>query len=122
MYYFVLCLVLIIYCSPISVFFFLLFSFLARTACDIPRQCCLFLICPFAYGLVSFLGSAHVCQHQQIPTALLGYSLFDSEINKQMGEFMFVSMTGGFMYSFAKLKVTTRSLVCCGGGVVDFSH
>lgn len=41
----------------------------------------------------------------QIPTALLGYQLFDSAISWQMGEFMVVSMTGGFMYSFAKLKV-----------------
>lgn len=42
---------------------------------------------------------------EQIPTALLGYWLFESEISRQMGEFMFVSMTGGFMYSFAKLQV-----------------
>lgn len=41
----------------------------------------------------------------QIPTALLGYQLFDSAISRQMGEFMFVSMMGGFMYSFAKLQV-----------------
>lgn len=48
--------------------------------------------------------------HKQIPTALLGYKLFDSQISRQMGEFMVVSMTGGFMYSFAKLKVKEHEL------------
>lgn len=45
------------------------------------------------------VGSVNV-----IPTAVIGYLLFDSVISKQMERFMAVSMIGGFMYSFAKIK------------------
>ncbi|CAB1106258.1 unnamed protein product [Ectocarpus sp. CCAP 1310/34] len=52
------------------------------------------------------VGSVNVVPtyDSEIPTALLGYQLFDSAISTQMGEFMLVSMIGGFMYSFAKLQ------------------
>ncbi|CAM9657670.1 unnamed protein product [Ascophyllum nodosum] len=49
------------------------------------------------------VGSVNV-----IPTAILGWCLFETEISVQMGQFMFVSMTGGFMYSFAKLEEKRR--------------
>lgn len=58
---------------------------------------------------------------RQIPTAFLGYLLFAKDITLQMGEFMVVSMTGGFMYSFAKLKVGLFLFFPCfdgGGGVL----
>eukprot|EP00904_Undaria_pinnatifida_P002829 jgi/Undpi1/12547/HiC_scaffold_6.g02216.m1 len=45
------------------------------------------------------VGSVNV-----IPTAILGYCLFESPISRQMGEFMVVSMLGGFLYSYAKLQ------------------
>lgn len=47
----------------------------------------------------------HLSYVLQIPTAVIGYLLFDSVISKQMERFMAVSMIGGFMYSFAKIKV-----------------
>ncbi|CAN0428167.1 unnamed protein product [Laminaria digitata] len=45
------------------------------------------------------VGSVNV-----IPTAILGFCLFESPISRQMGEFMVVSMLGGFLYSYAKLQ------------------
>lgn len=57
----------------------------------------------------------------QIPTAIIGYMLFDSAISEQMVRFMAVSMIGGFVYSFAKIKVQWVPRFKAGGYVCDKS-
>lgn len=42
---------------------------------------------------------------RQVPTAIIGYFLFESDINFPMACFMALSMLGGFLYSFAKIEV-----------------
>lgn len=49
---------------------------------------------------------------EQIPTAILGFCLFESRISRQMWEFMAVSMLGGFLYSYAKLQVSFVVVLC----------
>ncbi len=51
---------------------------------------------PTTYAIV---GSVN-----KIPTAFLGYFLFDSEITTKTWFFIMVSMTGGFIYSYAKIQ------------------
>ena len=51
---------------------------------------------PTTYAIVGSMN--------KIPTALLGWTLFNAEISPQSWFFMAVSMCGGFLYSYAKLR------------------
>ena len=51
---------------------------------------------PTTYAIVGSMN--------KIPTALLGWTLFNAEISPQSWFFIGVSMCGGFLYSYAKLK------------------
>jgi drug/metabolite transporter (DMT)-like permease len=51
---------------------------------------------PTTYAIVGSLN--------KIPTALLGWTLFDAVITPQTWLFIGVSMSGGFLYSYAKVR------------------
>ncbi|CAB9504184.1 GDP-mannose transporter [Seminavis robusta] len=51
---------------------------------------------PTTYAVVGSLN--------KIPVALLGYLMFDSEISQQTWFFICVSLCGGFLYSYAKIR------------------
>jgi len=57
---------------------------------------CVALTGPMTYAIVGSLN--------KIPTALLGWTIFDAEITPQTWFFIGVSMCGGFLYSYAKLR------------------
>lgn len=45
----------------------------------------------------------------KVPVALLGYFLFSSNINKETWFFITISLCGGFLYSYATIKKTTKA-------------
>jgi GDP-mannose transporter len=53
---------------------------------------------PTTYAIVGSLN--------KIPVAILGYILFDNTISPETWFFIGVSMTGGFVYSYAKLQTS----------------
>lgn len=57
---------------------------------------CVSLTGPTTYAIVGSLN--------KIPTALLGWTMFDSEISSQTWFFIGISMCGGFLYSYAKMR------------------
>ena len=59
------------------------------------------LTCVAATGPTTY---AIVGSVNKIPTAGLGWALFDTEIDGRTGFFIGVSMAGGFIYSAAKLQ------------------
>eukprot|EP00547_Thalassionema_nitzschioides_P011509 CAMPEP_0194263780 /NCGR_PEP_ID=MMETSP0158-20130606/47240_1 /TAXON_ID=33649 /ORGANISM="Thalassionema nitzschioides, Strain L26-B" /LENGTH=221 /DNA_ID=CAMNT_0039003991 /DNA_START=537 /DNA_END=1202 /DNA_ORIENTATION=+ len=59
---------------------------------------CVALTGPTTYAII---GSVN-----KIPAAFLGYWLFDSTISSQTWSFIAVSMAGGFLYSYAKLRTS----------------
>ena len=56
---------------------------------------------PTTYAIVGSLT--------KIPTALLGWTLFDAVITPQTWFFIGVSMCGGFLYSYAKIKSSRQA-------------
>jgi GDP-mannose transporter len=59
---------------------------------------------PTTYAIVGSLN--------KVPVALLGYVMFDNVISKETWLFIGVSMSGGFLYSYAKIqssRVKSRS-------------
>ena len=44
----------------------------------------------------------------KIPIAILGYFIFESTISKDTWFFISVSMAGGFLYSYAKLRAASK--------------
>lgn len=61
---------------------------------------CVALTGPTTYAIVGSLN--------KIPTALLGWAVFDIEIKPQTWFFIGVSMFGGFLFSYAKIKTNSR--------------
>jgi GDP-mannose transporter len=53
---------------------------------------------PTTYAIVGSLN--------KIPVTFLGYMLFDNKISAETWFFITVSMTGGFVYSYAKLRTS----------------
>lgn len=51
---------------------------------------------PTTYAVVGSLN--------KVPVALLGYFIFDSAITKQTWFFIWISLCGGFLYSYAKIR------------------
>ena len=45
----------------------------------------------------------------KIPTTLLGFLIFDTPMTAQGGLYILLSMTGGFIYSYAKISETRQS-------------
>lgn len=62
---------------------------------------CVSLTGPTTYAIIGSLN--------KVPIAILGYFIFDSVINNDTWFFISVSMAGGFLYSYAKLKTATTS-------------
>eukprot|EP00586_Coscinodiscus_wailesii_P005479 CAMPEP_0172488504 /NCGR_PEP_ID=MMETSP1066-20121228/18044_1 /TAXON_ID=671091 /ORGANISM="Coscinodiscus wailesii, Strain CCMP2513" /LENGTH=380 /DNA_ID=CAMNT_0013255755 /DNA_START=163 /DNA_END=1305 /DNA_ORIENTATION=+ len=58
---------------------------------------------PSTYAIVGSLN--------KIPIAILGWFLFKSEITPQTWFFIGVSMAGGFLYSYAKIKASKKKMV-----------
>jgi GDP-mannose transporter len=54
-------------------------------------------------GATSATTYAIVGSFNKIPTGIIGYLLFRSPITSQSAFFMFISLAGGFLYSWAKL-------------------
>lgn len=57
---------------------------------------CVSITGPTTYAIVGSLN--------KIPTSILGWFLFDAEISSQTWLFISVSMLGGFVYSYAKIR------------------
>lgn len=62
---------------------------------------CVSITGPTTYAIVGSLN--------KIPTALLGWLVFDIEITSQTWFFISVSMCGGFLFSYAKITTTSRN-------------
>lgn len=62
---------------------------------------CVSVTGPTTYAI---LGSLN-----KVPVSILGYFLFDSAISAQEWFFIGVSMVGGFLYSYAKLKLESKA-------------
>jgi GDP-mannose transporter len=58
---------------------------------------------PSTYAIVGSMN--------KVPVALLGYWLFDNVITPQTWFFIGVSMAGGFLYSFAKIRSSRQNAV-----------
>jgi GDP-mannose transporter len=61
------------------------------------------LNCVQATGPTTF---AIVGSLNKIPVSILGYLLFDNLISKETWFFISVAMSGGFLYSYAKLQTS----------------
>jgi GDP-mannose transporter len=61
---------------------------------------CVSITGPTTYAIVGSLN--------KVPTALLGWAVFDIQITPQTWFFISVSMCGGFLFSFAKIKAARR--------------
>ena len=57
---------------------------------------CVALTGPTTYAIVGSLN--------KIPVAFLGFVLFDNKISRDTWFFIAVSMCGGFLYSYAKIR------------------
>mmetsp|Transcript_1300 Transcript_1300/g.1340 ORF Transcript_1300/g.1340 Transcript_1300/m.1340 type:complete len:390 (+) Transcript_1300:37-1206(+) len=57
---------------------------------------------PTTYAIIGSLN--------KIPTSLIGWFIFDTVITSQTWFFICVSMTGGFIYSYAKIKESGKSV------------
>ena len=55
---------------------------------------------PTTYAIVGSLN--------KIPVAILGYVLFDNKISPEAWFFICVSMSGGFLYSYAKIRTNSQ--------------
>ena len=62
---------------------------------------CVSITGPTTYAIVGSLN--------KIPTAFLGWAVFDIEITSQTCFFIVVSMCGGFLFSYAKIKSSSSS-------------
>ena len=54
-----------------------------------------------------------VCFCCQFPVSIIGYFLFASTITMTQAEFIVVNIVGGFIYSAAKIKVSTCQRISC---------
>lgn len=61
---------------------------------------CVSLTGPTTYAIIGSLN--------KIPIAILGYFIFESTISKDTWFFISVSMAGGFLYSYAKLRAASK--------------
>mmetsp|Transcript_28632 Transcript_28632/g.42370 ORF Transcript_28632/g.42370 Transcript_28632/m.42370 type:complete len:387 (+) Transcript_28632:140-1300(+) len=61
---------------------------------------CVSVTGPSTYAIIGSLN--------KVPTSIIGWYLFDSEITGKTWFFIFVSMFGGFLYSFAKIRSGKR--------------
>merc|ERR1711862_989764 len=55
---------------------------------------------PTTYAIIGSLN--------KIPTSILGWVLFDSDINSETWFFIGISMIGGFVYSYAKIRKSDK--------------
>jgi len=62
---------------------------------------------PTTYAVVGSLN--------KVPVALLGYFMFKSEITKETWFFIWVSLCGGFLYSYAKIRQPSQKVALNNG-------